>query len=68
MMRGLEVRMKIRQDHFVGAGDLYLFGNIMEFFFGNYASINTYTRMAINEAVKGDVYQWPARVGLHPLI
>ncbi|MFO8113148.1 MAG: type VI secretion system baseplate subunit TssF [Desulfosalsimonadaceae bacterium] len=68
MMRGLEVRMKIRQDHFVGAGDLYLFGNIMDFFFGNYASINTYTRMAINEAVKGDVYQWPARVGLHPLI
>lgn len=68
MMRGLEIRMKIRQDHFVGPGDLYLFGNIMDYFFGNYASINTYTRMAINEVVKGNVYQWPARIGQHPLI
>jgi len=68
MMRGMEIRMKIRQDHFASPGDLYLFGTIMDYFFGNYASINTYTRTAINEAVKGDVYHWPARIGLHPLI
>jgi len=67
-LRGLELEMKIRQDHFVGPGDLYLFGNIMDYFLGNYASINTYTRLRINEAVKGDVYQWPARIGQHPLI
>ena len=68
MMRGLELEMKIRQDHFVSPGDLYLFGNIMDYFLGNYASINTYTRLTINEAVKGDLYQWPARIGQHPLI
>jgi len=68
MMRGLEVAMSVRQDHFVGPGDLYLFGCIMDYFIGNYASINTYTRLVINEAVKGDVYQWPPRLGQHPLI
>jgi type VI secretion system protein ImpG len=68
MMRGLELELKIRQDHFVGPGDLYLFGSIMDYFLGNYASINTYTRLRINEVVKGDVYQWPARLGQHPLI
>lgn len=68
MMRGLELEMKIRQDHFVGPGDLYLFGNIMDYFLGNYASINTYTRLTIKEAVKGEVYKWPARIGKHPLI
>ncbi len=68
MMRGLELEMKIRQDHFVGPGDLYLFGNIMDYFLGNYASINTYTRLTVNEAVKGDIYQWQARIGQHPLI
>lgn len=68
MMRGLDLRLKIRQDHFGGPGDLFLFGSILDYFFGNYASINTYTRMGIEETLRGDFYQWPARVGHHPLI
>ncbi|MBC2714118.1 MAG: type VI secretion system baseplate subunit TssF [Desulfobacteraceae bacterium] len=68
IMRGQDIVMKVRQDHFTGPGDLYLFGSIMDHFLGNYASINTYTRLSITETVKGDVYQWPARLGVHPLI
>lgn len=68
MMRGLDIRMQIREDHFAGPGDLYLFGNILDHFFGNYASLNTYTRLIIREAVKGNEYQWPARVGNRPLL
>ena len=68
MMRGRNIGMKIRQDHFAGPGDLYLFGSILDHFLGNYASINTYTRLSIQEAIKGDLYQWPARIGAHPLI
>lgn len=68
MMRGQDIAMNVRQDHFIGPGDLYLFGSIMDHFLGNYASINTYTRLTITETVKGDVYQWPARLGAHPLI
>jgi type VI secretion system protein ImpG len=68
MMRGRKIRMKVHQDHFAGIGDLYLFGCIMDHFLGNYASINTYTHLSIQEALKGDLYQWPARIGVHPLI
>jgi type VI secretion system protein ImpG len=68
LMRGLDVRLRIRQDHFVGPGDLYLFGCIMDYFIGNYASINTFTRLSILEAIRGEVYQWPARIGQHPLL
>jgi type VI secretion system protein ImpG len=68
MMRGRNIHMKVRQDHFAGPGDLYLFGSIMDHFLGNYASINTFTHLFIQEALKGDLYQWPAHIGTQPLI
>jgi type VI secretion system protein ImpG len=68
MMRGQDIRIKMRQDHFASQGDLYLFGCVLDHFFGNYASLNTYTRLIIRETTKGNIYQWPARLGNHPLI
>jgi type VI secretion system protein ImpG len=68
MMRGQDILMKARLDHFSGPGDFFLFGSILDHFLGNYASINTYTRLAVQETVRGDEYQWPARIDAHPLI
>ncbi|MBE9551385.1 MAG: type VI secretion system baseplate subunit TssF, partial [Proteobacteria bacterium] len=68
MMRGQEIVMKLRQDHFASPGDLYLFGSILDYFLGAYSSMNTYTQLFVQETLKGDQYQWPARVGDHPLI
>lgn len=68
MMRGRDLSMNIRGDHFTGPGDLYLFGSVLDYFLSNYASINTYTRLTIKDSVKGDLIQWPARIGSHPLI
>lgn len=68
MMRGQAITLKMREDHFAGSGDLFLFGCILDYFFGSYASINTYTQVFIEETLKGEQYQWPARVGDHPLI
>jgi type VI secretion system protein ImpG len=68
MMRGQEVRLKLRQDHFAGPGDLFLFGCVLDYFLGAYASVNTYTQLFVDEIVKGDTYRWPARVGDRPLI
>ena len=68
LMRGQEIRMNMRQDQFASQGDMYLFGCILDQFLGGYASINTYTRLIIQEVLKGDLYQWPARLGNHPLI
>ncbi len=68
IMRGREIKMDVRQDHFAGLGDLYLFGSILDNFFGLYASLNTFTQLSVKEIIKGEVYQWPARIGEHPLI
>jgi type VI secretion system protein ImpG len=68
MMRGHEITLKLHQDHFTSTGDLFLFGSVLDYFLGSYASINTYTQLFVEEVLKGDRYQWPARVGDHPLI
>jgi type VI secretion system protein ImpG len=68
MLRGQEITIKMRQDHFAGPGDLFLFGCILDYFLGTYASINSYTKLYVDEAIKGERYQWPPRVGDHPLI
>lgn len=67
-VRGREIEMRMRQDHFAGPGDLFLFGCILDHFLGNYASINSFTRLTVNETLKGDVFRWPARIGNHPLL
>ncbi|MBN1842518.1 MAG: type VI secretion system baseplate subunit TssF [Deltaproteobacteria bacterium] len=68
MMRGQEISLKLRQDHFASPGDLFLFATVLDYFLGSYASINSYTQLFVEEAMKGDRYQWPVRVGDHPLI
>jgi type VI secretion system protein ImpG len=68
MRSGREIRIRARQDHFSSPGDLYLFGSILDHFLSAYASINTFTRLVIDDVVKGDSYRWPERIGDHPLI
>jgi type VI secretion system protein ImpG len=68
MMRGQQVRLKLRQDHFAGPGDLYLFGSVLDYFLGVYASLNTYTQLFVDESLKGETYQWPVRTGDRHLI
>jgi type VI secretion system protein ImpG len=68
IMRGREVRIALRQDHFSGLGDMYLFGCVLDCFLGIFASINTFTRLTMYEVLKGETFQWPARLGHKPLL
>lgn len=68
MMRGLEIEIKISQEHFAGIGDLYLFGMILDNFFGQYVSINTFTKLKIEETDTGEIFTWPERIGNKNLI
>jgi type VI secretion system protein ImpG len=68
MMRGRDIGLEARHDHFASPGDLFLFGSILDHFLGCYASINTFTRLTLREVIKGETYLWPARLGDHPLI
>jgi type VI secretion system protein ImpG len=68
IMRGRKVRLDVRQDHYAGMGDLFLFGSILDAFLGLYGSLNTFMQLSIREVLKGEMLQWPARIGDHPLI
>lgn len=67
-IRGQEFVLSLRQDHFAGPGDMFLFGCVLDHFLGCYASINHFTRTTVREVMKGDIYRWPARIGNRPLI
>jgi type VI secretion system protein ImpG len=60
-MRGSEIRLKVRQDCFAGAGDLYLFGCILDRFLAEYSSINFFTRLTVKELLRGERTLWPMR-------
>ncbi|RLB43296.1 MAG: type VI secretion system baseplate subunit TssF [Deltaproteobacteria bacterium] len=68
LMRGQEIRIRMRSDHFAGDGDMYLFGSVLDRFLGGYAALNSFTQLAIEETSKGELYQWPARLGDRPLL
>jgi len=63
MVRGYEVRLKLRGDHFSGPGDLYLFCSVLERFLGGYVSENCFTRLVVEDVTGGFVFDWPVRMG-----
>jgi len=67
IIRGQEIDLEIRQDHFAGPGDLFLFGSVLDHFLGAYATINTYTRLRVHESIKGETFLWQPRLGNHTL-
>lgn len=68
LIRGLEITLRMRDDHFAGQGDLYLFGCVLDHFLGGYMSLNSYTELRIHDIVKGKVLLWPARLGTRHLL
>ena len=68
MMRGQEVRMKLRQDSFASLGDMFLFGSVMDYFIGVYSSMNSFTQFIVEESITGEKYSWPPRIGDRYLI
>ncbi len=63
VIRGQEIEMTARQDHFAGFGDLYLFGCILDLFFGVYSSMNTFLSFKMKESLTGESFTWPIRMG-----
>jgi type VI secretion system protein ImpG len=60
-MRGSEILLKVQQDCFAGAGDLFLFGCVLDRFLAGYASINYFTRLTMKELLRGERTLWPMR-------
>ncbi|HJV65158.1 MAG TPA: type VI secretion system baseplate subunit TssF [Geomonas sp.] len=68
ILMGRDIRLMLRQDHFAGAGDMYLFGCVLDQFLGRYAALNCYTRLEVVDPLTGASWQWPPRLGNRQLI
>jgi type VI secretion system protein ImpG len=68
VIRGQDITIILRQDHFAGPGDMFLFGSVLDHFLASCSSINSFTRLTVKEAAKGEIMRWPARLGNRHLI
>ena len=60
--RGLEVRLELDEEKYVGVGS-YLFAAVLERFFAMAVSMNSFTRLTYGTRQRGPVRKWPARAG-----
>ena len=60
--RGLEIDVTMDDNAFEGTGILVL-GSVLERFFARYVSMNSFTQMRLLSQKRGEVKQWPVRLG-----
>jgi len=66
--RGVRITLELDKEKFVGAG-LYLFASILERFFGQYVSVNSFSQLVVITAKdKQRVKEWPPRCGQRILL
>mgnify|MGYP001216116994 CR=1 FL=1 len=63
LLRGQEILIRMDPRGFAGEGDLYLFGSVLDVFLGNYAAINAYTRLTVEDTLRKERLTWPIRLG-----
>lgn len=68
MARGQEIRLTLDRQGFAGEGDMYLFASVLDVFLGNYAAINSFTRLTAEDTLRKERFAWPERLGDRPLL
>ncbi|WLI04303.1 type VI secretion system baseplate subunit TssF [Pseudomonas sp. FP597] len=65
--RGVRIDLAIDAQGFLGQGEVFVFASVLNEFFALYASLNAYHELQVI-STQGDVYLWPPRMGLQPLL
>ncbi len=63
LLRGQEINILLDRQSFIGEGDMFLFGSVLDVFLGNYAAINAYTRLTVEDTLRKEQFTWPIRLG-----
>lgn len=67
-VRGTEITLSLKGEHFAGEGDVLLFGSLLNEFFSLYASLNSFTELQVKLLEQGELYSWPVRIGQQVLV
>ncbi|WDT71887.1 MAG: type VI secretion system baseplate subunit TssF [Candidatus Manganitrophus sp.] len=62
-VRGIATSLSMKEDHFAGEGDLFLFATVLNEFLSLYVSLNSFSRLTVKGVQQGEVYSWPPRIG-----
>ena len=66
--RGIRIDMELDEDQFTGGG-AFLFGSVLERFFGMSASLNSFTQLSVTTSQrKEELYSWQPRSGRKMLV
>ena len=65
--RGLEVKLELDEEKFVGVG-AFLFASVLERFFGLAVTMNSFTRLTYSTRQRRQIKAWPARAGEQALV
>jgi len=68
LIRGQAIRTSLRQDYFASAGDMYLFGSLLDRVLATFATLNSFSAFTLVDEQTGNLYSWPARLGKRALI
>jgi type VI secretion system protein ImpG len=67
-IRGSRLDLNVDPAGFASRGDVKLFGDVLDNFFGLFHHINSYSRLTITENNSPEVMSWPPRLGLKRLL
>jgi len=65
--RGLQIDLVMDDAAFEGAGILIL-ASVLERFFARYVSINSFTQLRLASLTRGEIKQWPTRLGTRQIL
>jgi len=65
--RGVQVDLELDESAFEGSG-AFLLASVLEQFFAQYVTLNSFTQMSVRTPTRGPLHLWPVRTGTTPLI
>ena len=68
VVRGVGLTLELDESQYIGGG-VFLFGQVLDHFFGLYCSLNSFTQLTLQSRQREKrVVQWPPRTGAQALI
>ena len=65
--RGLEITIIFDEVAFEGTG-AFVLGAVLEQFFANYVSLNSFTETVVRTKQRGEIMRWPTRMGIRQIL
>lgn len=62
-VQGITSRISLEESCFSNEGDMILFASILDEFLSRQVAVNSFSRLIVKGNAKGEVFEWPPRIG-----